>query len=587
VDQDRPHRSLVDQLDDLLDGNPKLRCRDEIRHEAERLATGRLNVVVVGHFKRGKSSLLNAIIGRPVLPVGVTPVTALVTLIRRGPAESAHVHFLDGRKESISLDSLADFISEKANPKNLLAAEKVDIELPDLDIPPNVVLADTPGTGSVFRHNTEALQRWLGHIDAAVFVISADPPVGEAELELLREVRSRAGETRIVLNKIDRLQGDELEEAVDYARKAVENPDGAGSEMLPCSARMALEGRDPGSGVLRLREWIGSLAFREGDAVLQRAAARRLTRILSHEHALVEMEMAAATRNSTDLGEAFRLLGEIRLEMSHHLDDALAVHRAGRRALLENYDRAAFRETPALKEALEAALRSFAREAGERRLGGPRFLKDLEETRDRKAQEILEPFQNLTEKGFIDGFNRLSRRALRHINRLVDDAYARAGQAFDLQLKPVDIAEGFRMDSRLSYQVGLPKVKLDFLSDWTLMLLPSPLSRRAMLRRQLKMLDETLDRQLGLIRADLAERLNESAISFEAELQRRVDAAGLQLLDALEGGRALLRADRESARVRLQELERLGARLLDLLESCRHLSPGSDPHAPPFAEDFL
>ena len=53
---------------------------------ADRLAAGRLYLACVGQFKRGKSTLLNALVGEPVLPVGVQPVTSIVTTVRYGAA---------------------------------------------------------------------------------------------------------------------------------------------------------------------------------------------------------------------------------------------------------------------------------------------------------------------------------------------------------------------------------------------------------------------------------------------------------------------------------------------------------------------
>lgn len=578
MEKDPVDRSLSLQLEDLLESCPKLRHFNELQAEAQRLATGKLNLVVVGHFKRGKSSILNALIGRPVLPMGVVPVTALVTLIRNGPEESAHVHFLDGRKENISLSQIQEFVSEKANPENRLGVERVDIELPDLNLPANVVLADTPGSGSVFQHNTEVLKQWLGHIDAAIFVISAEPPVGQADLELLQEVRSRAGETKIVLNKVDRLEGTELQEAIDYARGAVRTEIDDGDDLQLCSALRSLEGRDHESGIDELRTWIEDLSALRADSILEKAVARRLTRILSQETALLQIESAATKKNADELERAFEILEQIRVEMDSRFMDAVALHRAGRKALLEAYDQAAAQQGPNLETALRKRLQDFSSQAAEKKLGGLRFLPELEKERDTSALQILQPFQDQQESALIEGFSALSERVLGHINHLVDDAFIRAGEALGLEINRFDLREGFRMESRLIYRLGLPKVNLDFFSDWVLMLLPPPLARAALLRRQLRFLKDSIGRQLGLIRADLAERLNESGISFEANLRRRVLEAGEHLLNALESGRDLLQSGKGDAENRVQELSRINARVQRVLDTCLYVSAHRQVH---------
>jgi hypothetical protein len=70
---------------------------------AGRLRTLRLEVAVVGEFKRGKSSLINALVGREVLPVGVLPLTSVPTVLERGE-EGQVVEFADGRQEHHRLD---------------------------------------------------------------------------------------------------------------------------------------------------------------------------------------------------------------------------------------------------------------------------------------------------------------------------------------------------------------------------------------------------------------------------------------------------------------------------------------------------
>ena len=77
-----------------------------------------LNIAVLGRFKAGKSSFLNHLLGKALLPVGVIPVTTVVTEIQYGPEERAQVRFLDGRTESTELGRIGDFISESENPEN-------------------------------------------------------------------------------------------------------------------------------------------------------------------------------------------------------------------------------------------------------------------------------------------------------------------------------------------------------------------------------------------------------------------------------------------------------------------------------------
>ncbi len=76
-------------------------------------------IAVLGRFKAGKSSFLNHLLGQELLPVGVVPVTSVVTEIGYGPEEAARVQYLSGEWEEISVNSIHSYISESENPENL------------------------------------------------------------------------------------------------------------------------------------------------------------------------------------------------------------------------------------------------------------------------------------------------------------------------------------------------------------------------------------------------------------------------------------------------------------------------------------
>ena len=115
-----------------------------------------LNVAVLGRFKAGKSSFLNHLLGLPLLPVGVIPVTSVVTEILYGPREHAEVRYADGRCETILIAEIADFIDESRNPENRRKVSLVRIELPSAGRFRGLRFVDTPGLESVLAYNTDA-----------------------------------------------------------------------------------------------------------------------------------------------------------------------------------------------------------------------------------------------------------------------------------------------------------------------------------------------------------------------------------------------------------------------------------------------
>jgi septin family protein len=95
------------------------RDRDRIAAVRDRMASARLRVLVAGEAKRGKSTLVNALLGQQVLPVGITPLTAVATTVRYGDFPHVDVRFTDGHKEKHAHPALDDLVTERGNPVGL------------------------------------------------------------------------------------------------------------------------------------------------------------------------------------------------------------------------------------------------------------------------------------------------------------------------------------------------------------------------------------------------------------------------------------------------------------------------------------
>jgi GTP-binding protein EngB required for normal cell division len=279
-----------------------------VRALRQRLADGRLHVAVLGQFKRGKSSLLNALLGQELLPTGVVPLSAVPTFLRYGDALALRASFRDGRRaekpEARSIDELRQtlegLVTEAGNPGNRLGFSQVEVFLPSALLAQGAVLIDTPGIGSTLRHNTEATLNFLPQCDAAFFVMSTDPPITEAEAQFLKAVRDKVRRLFFLLNKVDYLSAVELEQARAFLSGVLVDKAGLdpSTRIFCTSARWGMEARrnlDPHlwkqSGLKEVEEHLVSFLAREKHDTLAEAVCVRTRTVLGEVTLSLEMEL--------------------------------------------------------------------------------------------------------------------------------------------------------------------------------------------------------------------------------------------------------------------------------------------------------
>jgi GTP-binding protein EngB required for normal cell division len=177
-----------------------------------------LRIAVFGRFKAGKSSFLNHLLERPILPIGVVPVTSVVTEIGYGPKDRAVVRYLDSRTDEVSLDAVYSFVAEAENPENRKRVALVSVDLSMLRPYKGILLVDTPGLESVFTHNTEASLSWLPNVGLAIVAIGVDPPLSQRDIELIENLYQFTPKVSVLLTKVDTLTPSERTEVETFVK---------------------------------------------------------------------------------------------------------------------------------------------------------------------------------------------------------------------------------------------------------------------------------------------------------------------------------------------------------------------------------
>jgi GTPase SAR1 family protein len=284
---------------------------EEARELAARVAEGRFYVACVGQFKRGKSTLLNALIGREVVPTGFIPVTAVPTVIRFGDELHARVRMRDGSWQDVDLPDLKQYVTEEFNPENKKAVAGAEVFVPSPLMSSGMCFVDTPGLGSVFTGNTATMQAFIPHIDAALVVVGADPPIAGEELALVEAVGKQVQDLILVINKADRTTDPERAAAARFTREILERrllrPMG---EVFEVSAAERMENRGPLRDWKKLLSSLQRLVEDSGRILVRGACDRGLQRLSEQLLAVINEDRDALARPIEESERRIQLMNE-------------------------------------------------------------------------------------------------------------------------------------------------------------------------------------------------------------------------------------------------------------------------------------
>jgi predicted GTPase len=284
---------------------------EEASELAERVSEGRFYVACVGQFKRGKSTLLNALVGHAVVPTGFVPVTAVPTVIRFGDELHARVRMRDGSWQDIGMSDLKEYVTEELNPENKRGVDGAEVFVPSQLLSSGMCFVDTPGLGSVFAGNTATTQAFIPHIDAALVVVGADPPIAGEELALVESIGTQVQDLILVINKADRTSDPERAAAAKFTREVLEKrlhrPMG---NVFEVSAAERLEKQGP------LRDWeellasLHDLVEDSGRNLVRAACDRGLLRLSEQLLAIISEDREALLRPIEESERRIELMKE-------------------------------------------------------------------------------------------------------------------------------------------------------------------------------------------------------------------------------------------------------------------------------------
>ncbi len=511
----------------------------------EKIENNVFHLVVLGQFKRGKTSLINALLGTDLLPTAIVPLTSIATVLQHGQELKIEVHFLDGRAEEIHLAALPQYVTEKGNPKNEKGVQEVVIAYPSAYLRDGVRLIDTPGVGSVFEHNTDVAYEYLPKADAALFLLSVDQPVSKAELEFLQEVKEYSHRIFFLQNKADYVERKDLAESMDFAKKILEETLGGTIRIFPVSAKLALQGKmkdDPAllraSFLPEFEQVLNNFLMEEKGRILLLSVGNNLLRFLSQFRFGLELEMKSLLTPQEELMEKIQVFEKKKEEVLSEKEDFQLLLDGAVKQIAQNV--------------LEEDLTVFRRNLG------ARIWEKIENDHARSPGVSLRELQHLLEKEIIeevksafsawraaedrklaDAFEAVSKRFLSRVEETVDALLHFSAELFSVPFDRIQAESLWSSQSRFYYRFQEQPGAIEIVASSLALMLPKFIGGKILFKRMKEYLHRVIDLQAARIGSDFEQRLDKSKLDFRWEMFQRIEATLEGISQAIEKGREL------------------------------------------------
>ncbi|MBP6744382.1 dynamin family protein [bacterium] len=495
----------------------------------QKVENATFNLAVVGEFKRGKSTLVNALLGDNLLPMAVIPLTSIATIVAYGNKTRIEVKFQSSHSIEITKEELVNYVTESGNPSNKKLVSTVEIEHSASILKDGVRLIDTPGVGSAFQHNTTTTYDYLPEIDAAIFLLSADQPASHLELAFLKDVQQCAPKTFLVQNKIDHLSPDELVQSLNFLKQTIGGQSEKELAIYPISAKSALNRRLNNSATednaeenndgfdLLEQDILNFLIVGKAQALIasstlrltkEIASTKQLLQLEQHSRkqplellrqSIINFELAAdkikQEQSDTEYivnGETTKLVREIENDLKKFVEE----HES---ALVAEIEKAYLSNKDLDKAALIKALRDHLLE---------------------QMQSIFDQWRAVEEAIVRANFQKITARFADRANLIVEQISRASQEHLGVAAAAYFEVEALTTDSRHRYAVDDP---FTLAVESLPLMLPSLLAKPIIHSRFLTAASSELSRNSGRLRADFQERITKTTRDFLVKFKAQVN----------------------------------------------------------------
>jgi len=227
---------LLKRLERIIDERGLVEYRPTLAMILDRLEDQSFEIAVFGRVSSGKSSLLNSILQMDLLPVGVTPITAVPTRIKYGESPVLEVRFPDKAGEVHALQDLVHFVTERLNPGNEKRVARLVVSVPSPRLASGIVFVDTPGLGSLATSGAAETLNYMPRCDLGVVLVDAGSILTNEDLQIVRALYQAGVPAQVLLSKSDLLKPEDETRMLSYIRDHIRSELGVELSIRPVSS---------------------------------------------------------------------------------------------------------------------------------------------------------------------------------------------------------------------------------------------------------------------------------------------------------------------------------------------------------------
>lgn len=488
-----------------------------------------LQLVVLGQFKRGKTTLINALIGVNLLPTAVIPLTSVVTILKYGNKPKAFVQFLDGRTSEITIAELKNYITEGKNPKNIKQVDKVTIEYPSSYLKDGVQIIDTPGVGSVYKHNTDVAYEFVPQADAGIFVVTADPPISASELSFLISIKDYLGKILFVQNKIDQVGVDERNQSLEFTKRIIEENIGVKDlKFYSLSSKLALDSkidkkanRLKESQFMQFEQTLTDFLRKEKAGVLAKSISAKLLALINEINLILQLEVKASQTPLLILKEKIQSFEKELTIIKQQKEDADFIlqgqtEKLVKDTLIEDIELLSKQELPRLLSELEAFYKS------NKNLNGKELADRFNLFLEQSIKRIFSNWRKAEEVKLQESLKSILDRFSKETNKNIQKVIDLSANIFDIKIEKFETETELTEEQEFRFSFDEIQVDIEVFTP-VVSRLPNFLSHNLLYKNIKEKTIDEFDKHCGRVRYDFHQRVVKSIYEYQTLLDETLE----------------------------------------------------------------